>query len=84
MKTADMLTPTITIRADSFEPTQVSQSVLCLEIGRDRLRFMVQRKQREVTYLEEYTFPSMLTERPLTEVISEVFQSHPVLSAGPW
>jgi hypothetical protein len=45
---------------------------------------MVQRKQREVTYLEEYTFPSMLTERPLTEVISEVFQSHPVLSAGPW
>ncbi|QKZ15844.1 DUF3822 family protein [Spirosoma sp. KUDC1026] len=79
-----MLTPTILIRADSFEPTQVGQSVLCLEIGRDRLRFMVQNKQREVGYLEEYTFPSMLTERPLTEVLPEVFQNHPVLSAGPW
>ncbi|GAB3762589.1 hypothetical protein GCM10028817_41160 [Spirosoma pomorum] len=79
-----MLTPTLTIRADSFGLTQVNQSVLCLEIGRDRLRFMVQNKQREIGYLEEYTFPSMLAERPLSEVLPDVFLNHPVLTAGPW
>ncbi|WP_232073891.1 DUF3822 family protein [Spirosoma aureum] len=78
------LTPTVTIRSNSFDPARTAKSVLCLEVGRDRFRFMVQDARRRGCYLEDYTFPSLLTDRPLTEVLPDVFRSHPVLSAGPW
>ncbi|WP_338868284.1 DUF3822 family protein [Spirosoma sp. SC4-14] len=78
------LSPTVTIRSNSFDLAKTDKSVLCLEVGRDRFRFMVQDARRRGSYLEDYTFPSLLTERPLTEVLPDVFRNHPVLSAGNW
>lgn len=84
MQIAVPITPTVIIRSDSFDPARTAGSVLCLEVGRDRFRFMVQDKNRRSCYLEDYTFPSLLTDRPLTDVLPDVFRNHPVLSAGPW
>ncbi|MFD2570219.1 DUF3822 family protein [Spirosoma soli] len=78
------LAPTVTIRSDSFDVTDTTKSVLCLEVGRDRFRFLVQDSRRRGSYLEDYTFPSLLTDRPLISVLPEVFREHSVLSAGPW
>lgn len=78
------LAPTVTIRAHSFDLSQVEKSVLCLEVGRDRFRVMVQDQQRQGVYLEEYTFPSLLVERSLTATLPDVFRNHAILSAGPW
>lgn len=78
------LSPTVTIRSTSFDLAKTDKSVLCLEVGRDRFRFMVQDARQRGSYLEDYTFPSLLTERPLTEVLPDVFRNHPVLSAGNW
>lgn len=76
--------PTVTIRSDAFNPAQTAQSVLCLEVGRDRFRLFVQNARRQGCYLEDYTFPSLLTDRPPTDVLPDLFRDHPVLSAGPW
>lgn len=76
--------PSVTIRSDAFRPDQTAQSVLCLEVGRDRFRFLVQNAQGQGCYLEEYTFPSLLSERPLMDALPALFRDHPVLSAGPW
>ncbi len=76
--------PTVTIRADSYDPAQTGRSKLLLEVGRDRFRLFVQNARRQGCYLEEYTFPSLLTDRPLTTVLPDLFRDHPVLSAGPW
>ncbi len=84
MQIAVTLTPTVTIRADTFDPTLTDQSVLSLDVGRDRFRFMVQDKRGRGLYLEDYTFPSLLTDRSMTNILPEVFREHPVLAAGPW
>ena len=84
MQSTVTLTPTVTIRSSSFNPAQTITSVLCIEVGRDRFRFFVQNLQRKACYLEDYTFPSLLTDRSLTEMLPDLFRDHPVLSAGPW
>ena len=76
--------PTVTIRSRSFDPAHTARSVLCIDVGRDRLRFMVQNGRRQGCWLEDYTFPSLLTDNVLADVLPDVIQDHPVLSAGPW
>lgn len=78
------LTPTVTIRSSAFDPAHTDKSVLCLDVGRDRLRFLVQDEHRRGCHLEEYTFPSLLRDHVLADVLPNVFSGHPVLSAGPW
>ncbi|MVM30212.1 DUF3822 family protein [Spirosoma sp. HMF4905] len=78
------LAPTVTIRTNSFDLRQTDKLVLCLEVGRDRFQLLVQDKRGRVLYLEDYMFPSLLTDRPLTSILPEVFRGHAVLSAGPW
>ena len=84
MQTTVTLIPTVTIRADSFDPGQTDQSVLCLEVGRERFRVLVQDERGQAVYLEDYLFPSLLTERPLLHVLPDIFREHEVLSANPW
>ncbi|GAB4037142.1 DUF3822 family protein [Spirosoma gilvum] len=78
------LAPTVTIRADSFDPRRTDQSILCLEVGRDRFQVLVQNGRGQVLYLEDYTFPSLLTDRLLTNVLPDIFRDHNVLSGSPW
>ncbi|AQG79367.1 DUF3822 family protein [Spirosoma montaniterrae] len=78
------LAPTVAVRSSVFDPAKTAQSVLCLEVGRDRFRFLVQDSRKQGCYLEDYPFSSLLTDRPLTEMLPDVFRHHPVLSAGPW
>ncbi|WP_461146949.1 DUF3822 family protein [Spirosoma pulveris] len=84
MQIAVTISPTVQISADSFDAGLASKSVLSLEVGRERFRFMVQDSRGQGLYLEDYTFPSLLTERSITGVLPDVFREHPVLSAGPW
>ncbi len=84
MQTAVIPTPTVTIQADSFNPARTNESVLCLEIGRDQLRVLVQDSRGRAVYLEDYTFPVLLMNQPLTGLLPAVFSHHRVLSAGPW
>ncbi|QJW89371.1 DUF3822 family protein [Spirosoma taeanense] len=79
-----MPTLTASIQSDSFNPGQTAKSVLCLEVGRDRFRFLVQDERRRGCYLEDYTFSSLLTDRPLMDILPDLFRDHPVLAAGPW
>ncbi len=78
------LTPTVSIGSDLFDPQHTDKSVLSLEVGRDRFRFMVQDKSGRGLYLNDYTFPSLLSDRSITGIMPDVFREHPVLSAGPW
>lgn len=84
MPVAATLSPTVTILSDQFEPNRTAQSVLCIEVGRERLRLYVRDARRQGCYLEDFTFPSLLTERPLIDVLPDLFREHPVLSAGQW
>ena len=78
------LEPTVTIRANTFNPAHTDTSVLCLEVGRDRFRFLVKDSRGQASYLEDYAFPSLLTNQPLTGLLPTIFRGHSVLSAGPW
>ncbi|WP_461085313.1 DUF3822 family protein [Spirosoma flavus] len=84
MQTAVTLAPNVIISSDSFDPRRTDSSVLCLEVGRDRFRMMVQNKRGQGLYLEDYTFPTLLIDRPLTGILPDIFHEHHVLSAGPW
>lgn len=84
MSTAATLTPTVTIRSAAFDSISTDKSVLCIEVGRDRLRIMVQDERKQGCYLEDYTFPSLLTDHALTNILPDVFRDHPVLSVGTW
>ncbi|TAE25276.1 MAG: DUF3822 family protein [Cytophagales bacterium] len=72
------------MRQDSFDAAQTEQSVLCVEVGKEHLRFAYLNEQQRVTGLEDFSFPSLLTERSLADNLPAIFQDHPVLSAGPW
>lgn len=76
--------PTVTIRSDAFSPAQTTQSVLCLDVGRNRFRFLVQNARGQGCYLEDFAFPSLLTEHSPTNVLPGLLRGHPVLGAGPW
>lgn len=78
------LAPTVAIRSDAFDPAHTNKSTLCLEVGRDRFRLLVQDTQERAVCLEDYAFPSLLTSQPLTGLLPSLFRNHPVLSAGPW
>ena len=84
MPTVVTLAPTVTIRANSFDPALTAKSVLCIEVGHDRLRFLVQNGRRRGCYLEDYTFPALFTDNSLTDRLPDVFRTNPVLSTGPW
>ena len=45
---------------------------------------MVQDKRGRGVYLDDYTFPSLLTDRSMTGILPNVFREHPVLSVGTW
>ncbi|WP_229310935.1 DUF3822 family protein [Larkinella soli] len=80
------MTPTIAIREDSFEASTASSAQhLCLEMGRDRFRFcVVDPSTRTCFWLEDYTFPSLLTENLLLPSLQSIYQDHPVLQNGFW
>lgn len=78
------MSPIVAIRQDSFEAAQTEQSVLCVEVGKDHLRFAYVDAQKRLSWLEDFSFPSLLTERSLADNLPAIFQDHPVLSAGPW
>ncbi|AKD55861.1 DUF3822 family protein [Spirosoma radiotolerans] len=84
MQIAVTPTPTISIGSDSFDPRLTENSVLSLEVGRDRFRVLVQDKRGLGIYLNDYTFSSLLSDRSMTGILPDVFRQHPVLSAGPW
>lgn len=84
VQTTVTLAPTVTIRSNSFDPTHIEQSVLCLELGPDRLRIMVQDEGRQAVYLEDYAIPALLSNQPLISLLPNLFRDHTVLSAGPW
>lgn len=71
--------PAIVIRSDLFDPSRIEQSVLCIEVGKDRFRFLVLDTNRHGCWLEEYAFSSLLSDRPITETLSALFQQHPLL-----
>lgn len=83
MPTLATLTPAVTIRSRTFDPARTAESVLCIEVGRDRLRFMVQ-DGRQGCYLEDYTLPVVLATHALADALPDAFRDHPVLSTGPW
>lgn len=84
MQTTVTLSPTVTIRSDSFDPAHIEQSVLCLELGPDRFRVMVQDESSQAVYLEDYAIPALLSNQPLISLLPNLFRNHAVLSAGPW
>lgn len=84
MPTVVTLAPTVAIRANSFDPALTAKSVLCIEVGHDRLRFLVQNGRRRGCYLEDYIFPALFTDNSLADRLPDVFRTNPVLSSGPW
>ncbi|MBC8155080.1 MAG: DUF3822 family protein [Bacteroidetes bacterium] len=88
MQTEASPSPTISIRSDLFDPAQIDKSVLCIEVAKDRFRFLVLDANRHGCWLEDYTFSSLLSERPITEALSALFQQHPLLQSSdttqPW
>ncbi len=78
------LVPTVTVRSNTFDPSQTNGSVLCMEVGRDRFRILVQNARRQVCVLEDYTFPSLLDDHLLIGLLPDLIREHPLLSASPW
>lgn len=76
--------PTVAVRQDNFEASQAEKSILCLEVSKDRFRFALLDENRHFCWLEDYAFPSLLTERPVSEALPAIFQGNPVLQIAQW
>lgn len=58
---------------------------LFLEMGKERFRFcVVEPEKRQCFWLEEYLFPTLLTENPLLPFLRAIYQNHPVLQSSYW
>ncbi len=88
MQTEIVPAPTIVVRSEAFDPASIGRSVLCIEVGKDRFRFLVLDPNRHGCWLEEYAFSSLLNERPITEALPALFHQHPLLQTTetdrPW
>ncbi|GAA4408976.1 DUF3822 family protein [Nibrella viscosa] len=84
MQTEVATSPTVAVRQETLEALQAEKSVLCLEVSKDRFRFAILNQHRHCCWLEEYAFPSLLTERPATEALPTIVRSNPVLQISQW
>ncbi|WP_027302635.1 DUF3822 family protein [Rudanella lutea] len=84
MLTSTTVSPIVTVRQDTFDTAQTEQSVLCMEVSKDHFRFSYLDSQKRIAWLEDFAFPSLLTERSLADNLPAIFQDHSVLPAGPW
>ncbi|RRB07904.1 DUF3822 family protein [Larkinella rosea] len=58
---------------------------LCLEMGKERFRFcVIEPDNHQCIWLEDYTFPTLLTENPLLPSIRSIYQNHPILQSSYW
>jgi len=63
---------------------------LCLDVGKDRLRLCVAEPPvsgpgpTACCWLEEYTFPTLVTDFPVLPALKALAQKHPVLQAQGW
>ncbi|RAJ92565.1 uncharacterized protein DUF3822 [Larkinella arboricola] len=79
------VTPTVAIREDSFDVTQTDSFQLCLEMSKERFRFcVIEPGTHRCFWLEDYTFPTLLTENPLLPSLQAIYQNHPVLQSASW
>ncbi|RRB17573.1 DUF3822 family protein [Larkinella knui] len=79
------MTPTVAIREDSFDVSMTDSYQLCLEMGNDRFRFcVVEPGVRQCFWLEDYIFPTLLTENPLLPSLRTIYQNHPILQSSYW
>ncbi|GAB3938185.1 DUF3822 family protein [Larkinella terrae] len=79
------VTPTVAIREDSFDVSMTDAHQLCLEMGKERFRFcIVEPVKRQCVWLEDYTFPTLLTESPLLPSLRTIYQNHPILQSSYW
>ncbi len=58
--------------------------MLCIELGADFFRFLVVGPTRQVEHLEEYTFPSLLRQTALPELLPKIYADHKILSIEQW
>ncbi|GAA4471008.1 DUF3822 family protein [Nibrella saemangeumensis] len=84
MQTEIAISPTVAVRQDQFDASQAEKSVLCLEVSKDRFRFALLDQNRHCCWLEDYAFPSLLTERPASEALPALFQGNPILQISQW
>ncbi|WP_460671814.1 DUF3822 family protein [Larkinella ripae] len=79
------MTPTVAIREESFDISMTDSYQLCLEMSHEHFRFcVIEPEQRQCFWLEDYTFPSLLTESPLLPSLRSIYQNHPVLQSSYW
>ncbi|MGA0555170.1 DUF3822 family protein [Larkinella sp. VNQ87] len=79
------MTPTVALREESFDPSTTDSFQLCLEMSKERFRFcVVEPAERRCIWLEDYTFPTLLTENPLIPSLRTIYQNHPVLQSSYW
>ncbi|MFC5408553.1 DUF3822 family protein [Larkinella bovis] len=79
------MSPTVAIQEDSFDVSMTDSYQLCLEMSHERFRFcVVEPEQRQCFWLEDYTFPTLLTENPLLPSLRSIYQNHPLLQSSYW
>ncbi|WP_460638448.1 DUF3822 family protein [Larkinella harenae] len=79
------MTPTVAIRDESFDVSMTESYQLCLEMSHERFRFcVIDPEQRRCFWLEDYTFPTLLTENPLLPSLRTIYQNHPLLQSTYW
>jgi hypothetical protein len=76
IETIATVTPTVAIREDSFDVSMTDSY---------QLRFcVVEPNKHQCFWLEDYTFPTLLTENPLLPSLRTIYQNHPILQSAYW
>jgi len=86
-------------RDERFDASLAGNYHLCLEMSKDRFRFSVLEPVEPTVrlrssdgaadglnclWLEDYAFPTLLTDNPLIPSLQAIYQEHPVLQATYW
>ncbi|WP_266364019.1 DUF3822 family protein [Tellurirhabdus rosea] len=94
------MTPTVAVRSETVSArltdkgvlgtAQTSPYQLCLEMGKDRFRFCIvepaaRKEDRAICHwLEDYTFPTLVTDYPLLPALKTLQEEHAVFQNHDW
>ncbi len=83
--TQNVIAPLLEIKDERFDPTKCAEYELLMELGAERLRFLVlDSKKKRVLYLEDYLIGGLPSEKKWANWLAKLSALHPFWGSNLW
>ncbi len=83
--TQNVIAPLLEIKDERFDPKKCAEYELLMELGAERLRFLVlESRKKRVLYLEDYLIGGLPTEKKWSNWLGQLSQQHSFWASNLW